>query len=151
MAQFLARLWTHLIFSTKERYPFLSDPSVRTDMQAYLGTVLRTHDCATLVVGGTADHVHALFALSRNYSIANIVKEVKRTSSSWIKTVDRRHSKFRWQSGYGAFSVSQSHVAQVRSYIMRQEQHHRRKTFQDEFRVFLKKYEIEYDERYVWD
>jgi putative transposase len=102
-------------------------------------------------MGGTADHVHALFALSRNYSIANIVKEVKRTSSSWIKTVDRRHSKFRWQSGYGAFSVSQSHVAQVRSYIMRQEQHHRRKTFQDEFRAFLKKYEIEYDERYVWD
>jgi REP element-mobilizing transposase RayT len=150
-AQSLARLWTHLIFSTKERYPFLSEPNVRADMHGYLATLLRTHDCPTLVVGGCADHVHALFSLSRNYSISSIVKEVKRTSSSWIKTVERRYSKFRWQAGYGAFSVSQSHVAQVRNYISRQEQHHRRKTFQDEFRAFLKKYQIEYDERYVWD
>jgi REP element-mobilizing transposase RayT len=151
MAQSLARLWTHLIFSTKERYPFLSDPTVRADMHGYLAKVLRTHDCPTFVVGGCDDHVHALFTLSRNYSIAQIVKEIKRTSSTWIKTVERRYSKFHWQAGYGAFSVSQSHVAQVQNYIMRQEQHHRRKTFQDEFRAFLKKYEIEYDERYVWD
>ena len=151
MAQSLARLWTHLIFSTKERYPFLSDPSVRADMHAYIGTVLRTHDCPTLVVGGTEDHVHSLFTLSRNYSIADIVKEVKRTSSGWIKTIASQYSKFRWQSGDAAFSVSQSHVAQVRNYILRQEQHHRRKTFQEEFRAFLRKYEIEYDERYVWD
>src|SRR6266849_10420529 len=110
MSQSLSRLWTHLIFSTKERYPFLSDPSVRADMHAYLGTVLRSYDCPTLVVGGIQDHVHALFSLSRNHSIANIVKEVKRTSSAWIKTVDRRYAKCRWQSGYGAFSVS-PHVA----------------------------------------
>lgn len=151
MAQSLARLWTHLIFSTKERYPFLSDPTVRADMHGYLAKVLRTHDCPTLVVGGCDDHVHALFTLSRNYSIAQIVREIKRTSSAWIKTVERRYSKFHWQAGYGAFSVSQSHVSQVEHYIMRQEQHHKRKTFQDEFRAFLKKYEIEYDERYVWD
>lgn len=151
MAQSLARLWTHLIFSTKERYPFLSDPTIRADMHGYLAKVLRTHDCPTLVVGGCDDHVHALFTLSRNHSIAQIVKEIKRTSSAWIKTVERRYSKFHWQAGYGAFSVSQSHIAQVQNYIMRQEQHHRRKTFQDEFRAFLKKYEIEYDERYVWD
>ncbi len=151
MAQSLARLWTHLIFSTKERYPFLSDQTVRNDMHGYLATVLRTHDCPTLIVGGCDDHVHALFALSRNYSIAQIVKEVKRTSSAWIKTVERRDSKFQWQSGYGAFSVSQSHLTQVQNYILHQEQHHRRKTFQDEFRAFLNRYEIEYDERYVWD
>jgi putative transposase len=151
MAQSLARLWTHLIFSTKERYPFLSDPTVRVDMHGYLARVLQTHDCSTLIVGGCDDHVHALFTLSRNYSIAEIVKEIKRTSSAWIKTIERRYSKFRWQNGYGAFSVSQSHVAQVRNYISRQQQHHQRKTFQDEFRAFLKKYEIEYDERYVWD
>jgi REP element-mobilizing transposase RayT len=151
MSQSLARLWTHLIFSCKERYPFLSDPIVRADMHAYLGTVLRSHDCPAIVVGGCDDHVHALFALSRNHSIAQIVKEIKRTSSAWIKIVERRYSKFHWQSGYGAFSVSQSHVCQVQRYIMNQEHHHRRKTFQDEFRAFLKKYEIEYDERYVWD
>jgi len=151
MAQSLARLWTHLIFSTKERYPFLSDPTIRADMHGYLAKVLRTHDCRTLVVGGCDDHVHALFTLSRNHSIAQIVKEIKRTSSAWIKTVERRDSKFHWQAGYGAFSVSKSHVSEVQNYIMRQEQHHKRKTFQDEFRAFLKKYEIEYDERYVWD
>ena len=151
MAQSLARLWTHLIFSTKERYPFLSEPAVRADMHAYLATVLRTHDCPTLEVGGCDDHVHALFALSRNHSIAQIVKEIKRTSSAWIKTVERRYSKSRWQNGYGAFSVSQSHVNKVRSYILHQEQHHCRKTFQNEFRAFLKRYEIEYDERYLWD
>jgi REP element-mobilizing transposase RayT len=151
MAQSLARLWTHLIFSTKERFPFLPDPNVRADMHAYLGTVLRNHDCPTIVVGGCDDHVHALFSLSRNHSIAHTVKEVKRTSSTWIKTVEGRYSKFRWQAGYGAFSVSQSHVGQVQSYILHQEQHHRRKTFQDEFRAFLKKYQVEYDERYVWD
>lgn len=151
MAQSLARLWTHLIFSTKERYPFLSDPKGRSNMQAYLGTVLRSHDFPTLIVGGCADHIHALFALSRNHSIANIVKEIKRTSSAWIKSVDRHYSKFHWQNGYGALSVSQSHVNQVRCYIENQEQHHRRRTFQEEFRAFLTKYQIDYDERYVWD
>src|SRR5204862_2121259 len=128
-----ARLWTHLIFSTKDRYPFLSDLTIRANMHAYLGTVLRSHDCFTLVVGGCDDHVHALFTLSRNQSIAETVKEIKRTSSAWIKTVERRYSKFHWQNGYGGFSVSQSHVSQVRNYILHQEQHHRRKTFQDEF------------------
>ena len=151
MAQSLARLWTHLIFSTKERYPFLSDQKIRNDNHRYLATVLRSHDCETIIVGGCADHVHALFALSRNHSIADIVRETKRTSSTWIKTIERRHSKFRWQAGYGAFSVSQSHVGQVQTYIENQEKHHRRKTFQDEFRAFLKKYRIDFDERYIWD
>lgn len=137
MAQSLARLWTHLIFSTKERFPFLPDPNVRADMHAYLGTVLRNHDCPTHIVGGCSDHIHASFSLSRNHSIAQIVKEIKRTSSAWIKTVERRYSKFHWQNGYGAFSVSQSHLEQVRAYVMNQEQHHRRKTFQEEFRAFL--------------
>ena len=151
MAQSLARLWTHLIFSTKDRFPFLSDKSIRTDMHAYLATVLRNHDCETLIVGGVADHTHSLFSLSRNYSIATIVKEIKRTSSSWIKEISPLQAKFHWQNGYGAFSVSQSDLGRVIKYIERQEQHHRRVTFQDEFREFLKKYEIEYDERYVWD
>src|SRR4030095_1589890 len=87
MAQSLSRLWTHLIFSTKNRYPFLKEPQIRQDMHAYLARVLRSHDCETLIVGGTSDHMHALFNLSRKYSIAVIVKEIKRTSSSWIKEV----------------------------------------------------------------
>jgi REP element-mobilizing transposase RayT len=151
MPQSLAKLWVHLIFSTKDRYPFLSDKSLRTDMHAYLATVLRNHECETLIVGGVEDHVHALFALSRNYSIADIVKEIKRTSSRWIKEKSPTQKKFSWQHGYGAFSVSQSHLDQVTCYIERQEEHHRRVTFQDEYRAFLKKYNVEYDERYVWD
>jgi REP element-mobilizing transposase RayT len=151
MAQSLARLWTHLIFSTKERFQFLADEQVRRDMQAYLATVLRSCDCETMIVNGTADHVHALFALSRKHSIAGVVKEIKRTSSSWVKEVSPAVRKFHWQNGYGAFSVSQSHVGRVCQYIENQERHHRGRSFQDEYREFLKKYEIKYDERYVWD
>jgi REP element-mobilizing transposase RayT len=120
-------------------------------MHAYLATMLRNHECETLIVGGVEDHIHALFALSRNYSISHVVQEIKRTSSAWIKTKSPTQRKFHWQHGYGAFSVSQSHLEQVTRYIERQEEHHRRVTFQDEFRAFLKKCRVEYDERYVWD
>ena len=120
-------------------------------MHAYLATVLRNHDCETLIVGGVEDHVHALFALSRNHSIADIVKEIKIASSKSIKEKSAALKKFSWQSGYGAFPVSASHLDQVTRYIERQEEHHKRVTFQDEYRAFLKKYHVEYDERYVWD
>ena len=151
MPQSLARIWIHLIFSTKDRYPFLSDKPLRVDVHAYLANVLRSHDCETIIVGGVEDHVHSLFALSRKYSISHIVKEIKRTSSAWIKDVSPNQRRFHWQRGYGAFSVSQSQLEEVSSYIERQEVHHKRVTFQDEYRAFLKKYAIEYDERYVWD
>ena len=151
MSQSLSKMWSHLIFSTKDRYPFLSDNSVREQLHAYLATILRNHDCPTLQVGGAADHVHVLFALSKNHSVAQVVYEVKRSSSKWIKTKGLAYKKFYWQSGYGAFSVSQSHVEQVRRYILRQEQHHRKVTFQDEYREFLRRYDVEYDQRYIWD
>ena len=151
MPQSLAKLWVHLIFSTKDRHPFLSDRSIRLDMHAYLATVLRSHECESLIVGGIEDHVHALFDLSRNYSVAHVVKEIKRTSSAWVKEASPRLSKFHWQRGYGAFSVSQSHLDQVVGYIERQEEHHKLVTFQDEYRTFLKRYPVDYDERYVWD
>jgi len=144
-------MWSHLIFSTKERSPFLSDQDVRHKMHAYIAEILRKHDCPTLLVGGVTDHVHCLFALSKNHSIAEIVYEVKRGSSKWIKTQGPGYKKFYWQSGYGAFSVSQSHVEQVRGYIGGQERHHRKVTFQDEFRKFLQRYAVDYDERYIWD
>jgi putative transposase len=151
MAQSLARLWTHLIFSTKNRFPFLTDKVLRAEMHAYLAEMLRTHGCETIIVGGVEDHAHSLFALSRTLPIASVVKEVKRTSSGWIKTTSRRFSKFHWQGGYAAFSVSQSNLEEVIRYIENQEEHHKRVTFQDEYRAFLKAYGVEYDERYVWD
>ena len=151
MAQSLSRLWTHLIFSTKNRFPFLSDKAIRTDMHEYLATMLRAQDCETLIVNGVEDHVHALFALSRTHSIASVVKEIKRTSSGWIKEGSPRLAKFHWQGGYGAFSVGQSNLKEVIRYIENQEEHHKRQTFQDEYRAFLTAYDIAYDERYVWD
>lgn len=149
MPQSLAKIWTHLIFSTKDRYPFLGDERVRNDMHAYLASILKTHNCPTLIIGGVADHIHALFVLSKNDSIANVVYELKRSSSKWAKTQGLR--KFSWQAGYGAFSVSESNVEKVRGYVARQEQHHRRKTFEEEFREFLKRYKVVYNERYLWD
>ena len=151
MAQSLYRIWTHLIFSTKDRFPFLSDLNLRRDVHAYLATVLRLHDCETVIVNGTGNHIHALFSLSRKHSVATIVKEIKRTSSAWIKEGSPTLRKFHWQNGYGAFSVSQSHVNRVNQYIEDQERHHRHATFEDEYRRFLKKYEIKYDERYLWE
>jgi REP element-mobilizing transposase RayT len=114
-------MWCHLIFSTKDRYPFLTDQNIREQTHAYLAGILRKHDCTTLLVGGVGDHVHTLFVLSKNVSIAEIVYETKRGSSKWIKTQGSEFRQFHWQSGYGAFSVSQSHVEQVRRYIASQE------------------------------
>jgi putative transposase len=151
MAQSLSCLWTHLIFSTKNRFPFLSDKVLRAEMHAYLAEMLRNQNCETLIVGGVEDHTHSLFALSRTLPIARVVKEVKRTSSGWIKQAWPRLARFHWQGGYAAFSVSQSNLENVIRYIENQEEHHKRVTFQDEYRAFLKAYGIEYEERYVWD
>ena len=118
MSQSLSKIWTHLIFSTKDRYPFLSDQTTREQTHKYIAGILRQHDCPTLLVGGAIDHVHSLFVLSKNHSIADIVYEVKRSSSKWIKTQGIEYKKFYRQSGYGAFSVSQSHVEQVRGPIV---------------------------------
>jgi REP element-mobilizing transposase RayT len=151
MAQSLGKILVHLVFSTKERRPFLQDKSVREEMHLYLGGILANLDCQPIVVGGTADHVHLLCVLSRTNSVADIVKEVKRGSSLWAKTKSGELQDFAWQSGYGIFSLGFSQVETVRNYVLGQEEHHRKISFQDELRTLLKRYEIEFDERYVWD
>lgn len=151
MAQSLAKVYVHIVFSTKNRHPFLLDNAVRTEMHAYLGGTCNKLGCSVIAVGGVADHVHILCVLSKNLAVADLIGEIKRSSSKWVKSKGPMLGKFAWQAGYGVFSVSQSQVETVRSYIGRQEDHHRKKSFQDEFRLFLKKYQIEYDERYVWD
>jgi len=150
MPQSLSQLYVHLIFSTKHREPMLLSP-VREHLHAYLATVLKNQDSPGLKVGGTSDHVHALFRLSKNWALAKIVEEVKTSSSKWLKTQGRALANFHWQGGYGAFSVSPAELEQVVDYITRQEAHHRVMSFQEEYRNFLKSYGIEYDERYVWD
>ena len=151
MSQSLGKILVHTVFSTKERRPFLRDKSVREEMHLYLGGIMATLECQPIVVGGTEDHVHLLCVLSRTSSGAEMVKEVKRGSSLWVKTRSVDLQDFAWQSGYGIFSVGYSQIEPVRNYIVGQEEHHRKISFQDEFRKLLKRYELEFDERYVWD
>jgi putative transposase len=129
----------------------LQDKQLRERMHAYLAGTCNGLDSPCVIVGGIEDHVHILCRLSRTHTVADTVKELKRTSSKWVKTQSPDVRAFHWQDGYGAFSVSPSHVEPLKRYIARQEQHHKRDTFQDEFRRLLEKYRIEYDERYVWD
>jgi REP element-mobilizing transposase RayT len=151
MAQSLAQLYVHLVFSTKNRAPFLKDKAFRERMHRYLKGICDNQDSPSLQVGGVGDHVHILCRLSKNLALSDLVRELKRDSSSWIKTEQPTLADFHWQAGYGAFSVSPSHVEALKEYIQNQEEHHRRETFQDELRRLLRKYGIEYDERYVWD
>ena len=147
MPQSLSSIPIHLIFSTKHREPFIT-PDIESELHPYMAAIFRALKSPALAIDGTGDHVHTLFALSRVITTAELVEEVKTESSKWIKTKGPEFRAFHWQSGYGAFSISQSHVAAVKRYIQSQKQHHRRITFQDEFRKFLKKYQVEYD---VWD
>jgi len=151
MPQSLAKILIHTVFSTKDRRPFLRDRVLRDELHSYLGGVMNNLDCQSIMVGGVEDHVHILSTLSRTRQPAEVVREVKRGSSLWIKTKDPRLQQFAWQSGYGIFSIGFSQLAAVRRYIAGQEEHHRKHSFQDEFRLLLAKYDIDFDERYVWD
>jgi REP-associated tyrosine transposase len=149
MPQSLAQVLIHTVFSTKDRMPFLSSSQLRSEVHAYLVGILRGLDCDPIRVGGVADHVHILSSLSRTISIAELVKNLKTSSTRILK--EKGATSFRWQSGYGAFSVSQSSKRSVLEYITNQESHHQKITFQDEFRNLLAKYQVRFDERYVWD
>jgi REP element-mobilizing transposase RayT len=150
MPQSLARLHVHLVFSTKNRERFLDD-AIRENLHAYMATVLQNGKCPAVLINSVEDHVHVLFQLARTVSVSEIVEEVKKASSKWIKTQGGRYASFAWQAGYGAFAVSESHVGAVENYIANQREHHRRKTFQEEYRAFLEKHRVVFDERYVWD
>jgi putative transposase len=150
MSQSLSKLYVHLVFSTKHREPVLLQP-MREKVHAYLATVLKNQDSLAVKIGGTSDHVHILFRLSKNWSIARIVEEVKTSSSKWIKTQGEAMANFHWQSGYGAFSLSSAEVDAVAEYIAEQEAHHRAVSFQEEYRKLLESHGIEFDERYLWD
>ncbi|MBZ5537981.1 MAG: transposase [Acidobacteriia bacterium] len=151
MPQSLSAVYIHLVFSTKERWPFLKDKSLRAALYAYLGGISKTLDCPPIQIGGIQDHAHVLARLGRTISQADWVKELKRVSSLWLKEQGSCFAKFEWQAGYAAFSVSQSDLEKVRSYIIEQESHHRKIGFQEELRTLLRKHQLEWDERYVWD
>ena len=150
MPQSLARLHIHLVFSTKNREPIITD-SVRGALHAYMATVLQNLGCAPVLINSVEDHAHLLFDLARTVSISQVVEDVKKSSSKWIKTQGPQFTAFAWQSGYGAFAVSESNVETVRQYIANQREHHYKKTFQEEYRSFLQCHNLMFDERYVWD
>jgi REP element-mobilizing transposase RayT len=151
MPQSLAKILIHTVFSTKDRRPFLRDKSFQEELHRYLGGILAKLECQPIIVGGVEDHVHLLSALSRTCEPAAMVKEVKRGSSLWIKTKGPGLRDFAWQNGYAVFSVGFSQIEAVRHYIAGQAEHHRQVSFQDEFRELLRRYELKFDERYVWD
>jgi len=150
MPQSLAKVYVHLVFSTKNREPLLIE-AVRADLHAYMAGILRDLESPVVEINTEPDHAHVLFILSRTRALSVLVRELKSGSSAWIKTRGDGFTAFHWQNGYGAFSVSQSAVNDVREYIRRQHEHHKLVSFQDEFRAFLRRYEITFDERYVWD
>ncbi len=151
MPQSLSKILIHTVFSTKDRRPFLRDRGLREELHRYLGGILNQLDCQPLIVGGVEDHAHLLSTLSRTSAASEMVKEVKRGSSLWIKSKSPDMQDFSWQNGYGIFSIGFSQIERLRRYIAQQEEHHRKVTFQEELRQLLKRYEIHYDERYVWD
>ena len=150
MPQSLVKNYIHLVFSTKNRQPLILN-AIKEELFNYLGGVCKELESQPIVVGGTIDHVHLLFNLSRKIALMNLVEIVKTHSSQWIKTKGVEFNQFYWQHGYGGFSVNPKQIEMVKKYIQNQEEHHRKKTFQDEYRQFLKKYNVDYDERYVWD
>jgi putative transposase len=151
MSQSLSAVYLHAVFSTKERRRFLREPSFRAKVHAFLGGVSKRLGCPSIIVGGTDDHIHQLIRLSRTITQADWIKEVKRASSLWIKQNEQRLVNFAWQAGYGFFSVNPRELDKVRQHIASQEEHHRKISFQDEFRMMLKQHRLEWDERYVWD
>jgi REP element-mobilizing transposase RayT len=151
MPQSLSIVYLHLVFSTKERRPWLRDPDLRAALHGYLGGISKNLDCPPILIGGVEDHVHLLCRFGRTCTQAEWVKELKRVSNGWLKGRGGEYADFEWQGGYAVFSVSQSNLEAVRRYIANQEEHHRKIGFQDELRALLRKHQQEWDERYVWD
>lgn len=150
MEQSLVKNYLHIVFSTKNRQPLIASP-VEAELHSYLGGISNNLDCPVLKVGGYTDHIHILCLLSKKLALIKLMEELKSHSSKWIKTKGVGYENFYWQDGYGAFSVNPSEVDTVCAYIDNKHEHHRKKSFQEEYRAFLKKYKVDYDEKYVWD
>ena len=150
MPQSLFKLLAHIVFSTKKRADLIA-PEIESGLFGYIHGIVANNGAKLIIANGTANHVHLLVSLPKKIDLPELIGDIKRDSSSWIKEQDARLANFYWQKGYGAFSVGQSQVETVVNYIKRQKEHHAKQDFQQEFRSFLQQCEIEYDERYVWD
>ena len=149
MAQTLVNNLVHVIFSTKQRRHLIKT-EIQPSLYAYMAGTLKNLDSPCVAIGGTSNHVHVLLALSKKAALSEVVGELKKSSSKWMKTKGPAYVRFAWQEGYGAFSIGQSQVAVLQEYIARQEEHHKTKSFEAELIATLRKYEVTYAERYLW-
>jgi putative transposase len=150
MPQSLVKNYVHITFSTKNRSPLITN-SIKEELFNYLGGTCNELGSQSIIVGGTSDHVHLLVNLSRKMALMTLIEKLKTHSSKWVKTKGSDFHNFYWQHGYGTFSVNPKDVRIVKEYIQNQESHHKKITFKDEYRSFLKEYNIDFDERFVWD
>lgn len=150
MPQSLFKILAHIVFSTKHRADLIA-PEIENELYKYIHGIVKNNNARLIIAGGTANHVHLLISLPKKIDVPELIGDIKRDSSEWIKKQNARFGNFYWQRGYGAFSVGQSQVETVAGYIRNQKEHHKEMSFKDEYRALLKKYEIYYDEEYVWD
>ncbi len=150
MPQSLSNILVHIVFSTKLSKPFIAQ-AIKKELYSYMASILKDCYCSPIIIGGVEDHVHVLCKLSKTRSISSVIEDVKKKSSKWIKNKGIEYKDFYWQNGYGAFSIGKSQVNTLKEYIQKQEDHHRNKSFKEEFLEILNRYGIEYDEHYLWD
>jgi putative transposase len=149
MAQTLVSLYVHIVFSTKNRVDMIQT-DVEEELWAYIGGILKNNKSKLLASNGTQNHIHLLISLGKTIALSELVGDIKRDSSKWIKTFGEHYQHFQWQDGYGAFSVGYTQIEDVKTYIANQKNHHAETTFEDELRYFLNKYEVAYDENFIW-
>ena len=150
MPQSLFKILVHIVFSTKNRADLIA-PEIENGLFGYIHGIVENNGSKLIIASGTANHIHLLVSLGKKVDIPELIGDIKRDSSVWVKKQGANYSDFYWQKGYGAFSIGQSQVPIVVNYIKNQKEHHKQQNFKDEYRALLKKYEIDYDERYVWD
>lgn len=149
MAQSLSKLYIHLIFHVKTTSVTIRDED-KNDLYAYIGAIIKDNESIPIIINGTNNHVHILCVMSKNISLAKLTEEIKRHSSRWIKTKDSYYRTFSWQGGYAGYSVSQSLHDKTKKYILNQLEHHKKISFEDEIKLFLKEYGIDYNEKYFF-
>ena len=149
MGQSLSKQYTHIIFHIKTTSVKIRSKE-KQGLYAYIGAIIKDRQSIPIIINGVEDHIHILCVLSKNISLADFLEDIKKYSSRWIKTKDNYYKNFAWQGGYGGFSVSPSLHDKTKKYIENQEEHHKKMTFREEYLLFLKEYEIEYDENYLW-
>ncbi len=149
MSQSLSKLYVHIIFHVKNNKILIRDEEMK-ELYAYIGSIIKDNDSIPISINGVGDHIHILCVMSKNIALSKLVEEVKRHSSRWIKTKNKHYSQFAWQGGYAGFSVSQSKHDVTKKYIENQKEHHRIKSFKDEYLIFLSEYGIDYNDKYLW-